>query len=727
MSVTFKNNIFYLNTPNTSYMIGIYEGKLPVHLYYGKKISGEISMERALPVKAARGLIPNLPELQEASNAVLPAEYASFGSCDFREPAICLCYPDGSRISKFEYAGYSITKGKPKLKGLPSAYVEDEEEADTLEITLLDKLKAMELTLVYTVYRHCDIITKSVRLKNHSEDKCCIERILSSSFDMANDNYDLITLNGDWCRERHISRTPVFHGYSGVDSKRGASSHQHNPFFCLAGKNTDEKAGDAYGFSLVYSGNFKAGVEVCEVNTIRAMIGINDFGFRWVLTPGEEFYAPEVLLTFSSEGIGEMSRNLNRFIRTRICRGRYRDERRPVLLNNWEATYFDFDEEKIISIAKKAKEAGVELLVLDDGWFGKRNDDTSSLGDWEVNKEKLPNGIDGLAKKVNEEGLKFGLWFEPEMVSPDSDLYRKHPDWCIHTNGRERSLSRNQLILDLSREDVCSFIIDTLSNHLNSANIEYIKWDMNRYMSEAGSALLEPERSGEFYHRYMLGLYHILDTLMSSFPNVLFEGCASGGGRFDPGMLCYFPQIWTSDDSDAIERLSIQYGTSLVYPVSSMGAHVSIVPNHQVHRVCPIKTRGDIAMMGAFGYELDLNALSEEEFEIVKKQIEFSKKYSSIIHKSDLYRLKSPFDSNFAAFEFVSEDRRDVFMLFANILGEPNTILHQVKLQGLEDDAFYKDEETGEVYTGSFLKNIGLFFDNGNGDFRTVFVKLTRQ
>ncbi len=726
MSIKFSNNTFYLNTPNTSYIFGIYKNKLLVHLYYGKSITGEIVMDDALPTIPYRALVPNSVGVSDASDAVLPMEYPTFGSCDFRESAIELHFCDGSMISKFEFAGYNISKGKPDICGLPSAYIESEDEADTLEVELYDSLKQITVKLIYTVYNTCDIITKSVKIINNSNDSCKVKRALSSCFDVPNDGYEMITLNGDWARERHVSRVPLFRGYSGIDSKRGASSHQHNPFFALVDKNADEERGNVYGFSLVYSGNFKAGAEVCEVNTVRPLIGINDYRFAWTLNQSEEFCTPEAIITFSDQGIGGMSRTLNKFVRTRICRGKFRDTRRPVLLNNWEATYFDFDEDKIIAIAQKAKEVGVELVVLDDGWFGKRNSDKCSLGDWVVNRDKLPNGIDGLAKKINDMGLKFGLWFEPEMVSPDSDLYRAHPDWCIHTKGRDRSLSRNQLTLDLSRDDVCDYIIDTISRHLTEANIEYIKWDMNRYMSEAGSELLGFEHSGEFYHRYILGLYRVLDALTSKFPEVLFEGCASGGGRFDLGMLYYHPQIWTSDDSDAIERLYIQYGTSLVYPVSTMGAHVSASPNHQVRRLTPLKTRADVAMMGAFGYELDLNTLTDDEIKAVKAQVDFNKKYSCIIQKSDLYRLKSPFNSNFAVFEFVSEDKNDVFVLFANILGEPNTILHNIKLQGIDDNDTYKDEETGKTYTGNFLKNIGLYFKNNKGDFQTEFIKLVR-
>ncbi|MBC2478280.1 alpha-galactosidase, partial [Clostridium beijerinckii] len=465
-----------------------------------------------------------------------------------------------------------------------------------------------------------------------------LQRALSMSIDFNNSNYDFLHLHGAWARERHMERTPLLIGTQSIESRRGSSSHNQNPFIALLSKDATEEHGDVYGFSLVYSGSFLAQAEVDQFETTRISMGINPFDFSWLLKPKESFQTPEVVMVYSSQGLGEMSRTYHRLYRKRLCRGVYRDKTRPILVNNWEATYFDFNAEKIESIGKAAKELGIELFVLDDGWFGKRNGDESSLGDWVVDKNKLPNGLEDLANRINNLDLQFGLWFEPEMVSPDSDLYRAHPDWCLHVPGRYRTQGRNQLVLDLSREDVCDYIIDSLSKILNSVNISYIKWDMNRNMTEIASALLPPERQRETAHRYMLGLYKIYEKLTTAFPNILFEGCSGGGGRFDAGILYYMPQIWTSDDTDAVERLKIQYGTSIVYPISTMGAHVSAVPNHQVHRNTSLKMRGDVAMLGNFGYELDLTNFNDEEIETVKKQVETYKELRELIQFGDMYR-----------------------------------------------------------------------------------------
>ncbi|MBQ4160123.1 MAG: alpha-galactosidase, partial [Clostridia bacterium] len=526
-------------------------------------------------------------------------------------------------------------------------------------------------------------------------------------------------------KERHIVKTKLTTGNFGIDSKRGASGHIHNPFIALVGKDANEQQGEVYGFSLVYSGNHTAQVYVDDMEFSRVQLGINPFNFSWKLAPGEAFQAPEAVMVYSDAGLGKMSRTYHKLYRERLVRGKYRDIERPVLLNNWEATYFNFTEEKIIEIAKKAKSVGVELMVLDDGWFGVRNNDHSGLGDWFVNTNKLPNGIVGLAKKINDIGLKFGLWFEPEMVSPDSDLYRAHPDWCIHVPGRGRSLGRNQCILDLTRTEVRAYILSFMRKHLGEAAISYIKWDMNRSMSEPYSSSLPPEKQGEFSHRYMLGVYEILETLTTEFPDVLFEGCSGGGGRFDAGMLHYFPQYWTSDDSDAIERLYIQHGTSMVYPFSTMGAHVSAVPNHQVHRVTPIETRGDVALPGQYGFELDLNKLSDEEIETVKAQIVRYKKLGSILHRGDLYRLASPFENRHCAWGFESEDKDTIVLIQCSITGRPHSALYRITLPMAQEGATYKTED-GTVYAGDYLKNHGIQFVDSK-DFVTKVIVFEKQ
>lgn len=716
MPIIFDENkkIFMLHTPNTTYAFGLMKDNFLVHLYWGKRIDEFGEIEKILPFCGRAFSTASYGFEREYSNDTLPMEFPTYGNVDLRIPAFAAEYSDGSTVTKLDYAGHRIYCGKKKLQGLPAVYTEDECEAQSLEIELHDKLTGLCVILQYTVFTDFDAITRSVKLINNGTEKIKIKNIMSASVDMQGSDYEMLHLWGAWGKERKIERNTLLHGRMEIDSKRGSSSHHHNPFVCMVGKNTTETMGDAYGMSLVYSGNFVAGAEVDAYNTTRAYIGINPFQFGYNLESGTEFQSPEAVLVYSSNGLGEMSRTYHKLYRTRLCRGKWRDKTRPVLVNNWEATYFDFNEEKILAIAEKAKEIGIDLVVLDDGWFGKRNIDNCSLGDWYVNYDKLPCGIDGLAEKINAMGLKFGLWFEPEMVSPDSDLYRAHPDWCIHVKNRDRSEERWQLILDLSRDDVCEYIINAVNNVLDSANIEYVKWDMNRNMSEIGSALLAAENQCELCHRYILGLYRVLEEIVFSHPDILFESCSGGGGRFDPGMLYYMPQIWTSDDTDAIERLYIQYGTSIVYPASVMGAHVSAVPNHQVpNRVTPISTRGNVAMSGgAFGYEMDLSKMSEEDICAAKEQVKQYKQLSAVVQKGDMYRLLSPYEGNTTAWEFVSEDGEYVVVMYANILGEVNGAFTNIRLQGIDDKSIYTDEKTGEQFSGEFLKNMGIYRRN---------------
>ena len=530
---------------------------------------------------------------------------------------------------------------------------------------------------------------------------------MSLCFDFRRADFDMITLNGAWARERIPERAALRIGTQEVGSMRGITSHHENPFFALVNRNTDEFSGEAYGFNLIYSGNFTAGVQVDAYNTSRAYIGINPQNFSWRLESGECFTAPEAVSVYSGEGIGGMSRIFHKLYRERLCRGKYRDIRRPVLINNWEATYFDFNEEKILSIAKTAKQAGIELMVLDDGWFGKRNSDTDSLGDWVSNTDKLPDGVKGLAKKVNALGMKFGLWIEPEMVSPDSDLNRAHPDWCLHISGREPTLGRNQLVLDLTRRDVVDYIKSVFDSLLKDGEISYMKWDMNRSMSEVGSACGGSVAQGKVYHAYVLGLYDIMNYVTKKYPDVLFEGCSGGGARFDGGILHYFPQIWTSDDTDALERVYIQYGTSMCYPYSSMGAHVSAVPNHQVFRTTPMSMRGNVSLCGQLGYELDLNKLNEDDMNCVKAQVKEYKDLSEVFHKGDLYRLLTPLGNNAAVNEFVSEDRNTVAVCVYTLKGTPSAPRDFIKLRALDSDADYIDRK-GNVFTGEYLMNFGI-------------------
>lgn len=720
-----KTKVFHLQTKNTSYIMKVAKDRYLAHVYWGKKIKTPDMENAQINRWVSFGAAPDSGD-KSYSLDYIRQEYPTGCQTDYRMPALEALFADGSRAVELIYDSYRITAGKPKLKGLPATYVEDDSEADTLEITLVDALKKMRVVLMYTAYHELDVITRSVRIVNESADRIVLEKAFSMSLDFETSKYDLIQLPGAWGRERHMERTALRSGLQSIQSRRGASSHQMNPFFVLADQNANEEYGNVYGFNLVYSGNFHGGAEVDQLFQTRAFLGINDYDFSWLLESGESFQTPEAVMVYSAHGLGEMSRTYHNLYRTRLVRGKYRDAVRPILANNWEGTYFDFNEEKILGLAKEAADLGIELMVLDDGWFGKRNDDTSSLGDWYVNKEKLPEGIAGLAKKVREYGIRFGLWFEPEMVSPDSDLYREHPDWCIHIPGRERTECRNQLTLDLSRDEVCDYIIRTVSDILDEAEISYVKWDMNRHMTELGSAGLPPERQKEMTHRYMLGLYRVMEEIVSSHPDVLFESCSGGGGRFDPGMLYYMPQTWTSDDTDAVERLYIQYGTSLAYPISAMGSHVSAVPNHQANRVTSLKMRGDVAMSGNFGYELDLMKFTDEEKEQVKAQIAQYKDLRTFIQSGDMYRLENPFEGNTAAWEFVSEDGNDIFAAYFRILCEVNPGISRMKFQALDPEAQYEVVGEGKVYSGDELMEVGILVDFW-GDFQSRTWRLKKR
>lgn len=704
--------IFHLQMPNSSYVIRIYGGQVLEHIYWGKKLDTLAGIRSAAPCEA--GFSAQNKELMDSENTesitteLFPQEYPFFGDCDMRKPAFHACYKDGSRITKLQYICHEIYEGKPKLTGLPATYVEDSYMANTLEITMRDHLTGLTLLFRYTVFRDSDALCRNVEVINNGTDSISINSIMSCNVDFQRADFDFVNLSGAWARERSIERRALHTGTTKVESRRGSSSHHQSPFFALCCANADEEHGDVYGFSFVYSGNFEAGVEVDTYGQTRAFMGINSFDFNWKLNPGESFTAPEVVMVYSPDGFGSMSRTYHNLYRKRLARGKWRDLERPVLINNWEGTYFDFNEEKILNIARCAQKTGIEMLVLDDGWFGKRNSDTCSLGDWYVNHEKLPDGISGLSNKINALGMKFGLWFEPEMISPDSDLYREHPDWCLHVEGRGRSLCRNQLILDLSRNDVQEYVISFMRKHLSSANIEYIKWDMNRNMTCVGSAALPAEQQTEVYHRYILGLYKILECITSEFPDILFEGCSGGGGRFDAGQMYYFNQYWTSDDTDAVERMSIQYGTSLVMPAAFMSAHVSAVPNHQSGRISSMKTRGYVAMSGQFGYELDTTHMDENELIEISNQIAQYKQIREIIHNGDMYRTQSPFEGNHTCFTYVSADKKNAVLFYFTSQCTMRPQPAMVKTAGLDDRKTYQLLSTGELFSGSVLNHFGV-------------------
>ncbi|UQZ32835.1 alpha-galactosidase [Paenibacillus sp. PK3_47] len=717
--------VFHLQTPGSSYCMQIIRDGYLGHLYWGKRIA---VYRNSLPFNFIdRGFSPNPdPADRKFSLDNLPQEYPGYGNGDFGLPAYQAGQSNGSEICDLRYLRHRIYAGKPNLTGLPATYIEQDNEADTLELVLEDRLTGLQVTLIYTAFNELDAITRSVHYDNTGAGNLVLHRALSASIDFRDDGYDMLTFYGAHTNERNIARRPLMPGIQSAESRRGASSPQQNPFLALLRPGTDEDKGEVFALNLVYSGNFAAQAEVGQYQTTRVSIGINPFGFSWHLAPGGKFQTPEAVLVYSDQGLGGMSRVFNKLYRTRLCRGKFRDAQRPVLINNWEATYFDFDADKIIEIASEGKELGMELFVLDDGWFGKRDNDLSSLGDWTVDHRKLPEGLNNLAQRITGMGMQFGLWFEPEMVSPDSELYRNHPDWCLHVADRPRTVGRNQLVLDLSRQDVCDYIVGAIADILSSAPVTYVKWDMNRHLTETGSALLPAERQRETGHRYILGLYRVMDELTSAFPDVLFESCSSGGGRYDAGMLYYMPQTWASDNTDAISRLKIQYGNSMVYPAVSMGAHVSGVPNHQVNRFTPLDTRGHVAMSGNLGYELDLTKLSPEEKISVKSQVALYKEIRPLIQFGEFYRILSPFEGNETAWAFVSAGQNEAVLAFFRVLSQPAERVPILKCKGLNPTYVYRHHETGRIYGGDELMYAGLTLPAINGDYISLFWRFSR-
>lgn len=694
MAVIFHETIkeFHLFNREISYIIGVMENGQLENLYYGKALKdrGDFSYLHEEGMRALMSIC--IPEPGLLSMQHVKQEYPAYGTGDYRTPAFSVLQENGSRIVNFTYVSHEIYQGKKSLAPLPAVYVEREEEADTLEITLHDAVTDTDLVLSYTIYAEFPVITRNARFIQKGAQKIVLDRAMSASVDLADMDYELLHLAGAWARERYVKTRKLEMGFQGIQSLCGtASSSEHNPFLALKRPHTTEDQGEVYGFSFVYSGNFLMQAEVSTFDTTRVILGIHPEGFSWELSQGEEFQTPEAVLVYSDKGLNKMSQTFHKLYRTRLMRGKWRDKARPILLNNWEATYFDFDEEKLLSIAGKAKEAGVELFVLDDGWFGARNDDYRGLGDWYVNLEKLPHGISGLSEKIEGLGLKFGLWVELEMVNKDSDLYREHPDWVIGTPERFESHGRHQYVLDFSRKEVVDHIYEMISKVIRESSVSYIKWDMNRYMTEPYSRGARPCEQGKVMHKYILGVYDLYSRLTAEFPEILFESCASGGARFDPAMLYFAPQTWTSDDTDAYERTKIQYGTSMVYPVVSMGSHVSAVPNHQMNRITPLQSRANVAYFGTFGYELDLNLLDERELDLVKKQIAFMKQYRDLIQiEGDFYRLMSPFEGNETAWMVVSQDKREAVVGFYQRLNKVNASWLRLKLKGLCEEALYE-------------------------------------
>ncbi len=699
-----SDNQFQLNTLNSSYVMHNENGML-VHTYYGKKLP---DANHSYMLKRSRHTCDFLSEISEnlptLDNSLL--EYPAFGDGGITSPAIEVLNADGTNFAELKVVDFIISDGKPKIEGLPSSYAEDGDNVKTLEIKTRDDVSGVEASLFYAVFYDYDVITRWVKITNNGDGKITLLRALSANLALENENYDVISNFGTWARERQIERTPLTHMGASVSSVCGSSSHAANPFMILAEHSTTEHCGETYGVALAYSGNHKISAELNRYNVINLSGGISPQNFRWNLEKGESFSTPELVISFSDNGLNGLSQNFHTIIKNRVCRGIYRDKRRPMLLNLWEGCYFDFTEETIKREADSAAELGVELLVIDDGWFGKRNSEIGSLGDWYVNEEKIRGGLKPLCEYVNSKGLKLGIWFEPEMVSENSDLYAAHPEWVIKIDGRKPTETRWQLMLDLTNPAVCDYIYNSIANVLKTTNIEYIKWDYNRTIAHIGSTYLKPEQLGEYNHRYILGLYSILERLTTDFPHVLFEGCASGGGRFDMGMLYYHPQIWTSDDTDAVERTAIQYGTSYIYPMSCQSAHVSVCPNHQTKRSVTMEARHIFALTGSFGYELAPRKIAEEDKEYIKEFIKFYIDNYDIFQSGKYFRLSNPQTDDYAVFEYVHENK--VVVGAMRLKTHAINLQTNLKLAGLDPDRLYTDTKTGEKYYGAQLMQHGL-------------------
>ena len=716
---------FTIQTKNTTYQMQVDPYGFLLHLYYGKKTDG--SCMDYLLTYYDRGFSGNpfdAGDDRTYSMDALPQEYPSYGTGDYRSTALIIENADGSTACDLRYRSHHIFNGKYKIPGLPAVYA-DETESQTLEIVMEDAVTGVEVTLQYGVLPDYDVITRSEKIIYRGEGKICIRKAQSACLDFVQGKYDLLTFYGRHAMERTLQREPVTHGSHVIGSVRGTSSHQYNPMMILADEHTTDQYGNCYAMSFVYSGNFKGETLKDQFGQTRALMGLQDEMFSYPLAEGETFYTPEVLLTFSGSGMNLLSQNLHRCIRQHICRGKYKESVRPVLVNSWEAAYFDFDGDTLYELAKEAKNAGIDMLVLDDGWFGKRDDDNSGLGDWFVNEKKLGGTLGDLIKKINDLGVKFGIWVEPEMISEDSDLYREHPDWALTIPGRNPVHARNQLVLDFSRKEVVDHIFDQICKVLDQGNIEYVKWDMNRSLMDVFSRGTEDQ--GRVMYDYVLGLYDFLERIVTRYPDLLIEGCSGGGGRFDAGMMYYTPQIWCSDNTDALDRLQIQYGTSFGYPVSAVGSHVSAVPNHQTGRITSLHTRGVVAMAGTFGYELNLGKLSEEEKQEIRLQVEEYRKFAPLIQTGLYYRLSDPAREEYAAWAFVSEDQKEVLLnvVLQEIHG--NMTVNYVKLQGLKCSAIYRDTETGKRYNGAALMEAGIPMPVEMGEFKAYQMHLTAE
>lgn len=718
-----ENRIFTLHTTHTTYQMKVDAFGFLLHMYYGGKISGNMDYLLTYYDRGFSGNPFDVGADRTYSLDVLPQEYPVMGMGDYRNSALIIRNGDESECCDLRYKSHRIYKGKYGLKGLPAVYA-SEDEAQTLEILLEDSVSGVQVKLLYGVLEKEDIITRSAEISNCGTAGIVVEKAASACLDFVTGDYDLLSFWGRHVMERNLQRREIAHGSFGIGSRRGTSSHQYNPAVILAGKNTTEEHGNCYGLVFVYSGNFMCEAEKDQFEQTRVLMGLHSDLFHYSLEPGETLTVPETILGYTDKGLGQLSILFHRCIMEHICRGRYRDLPRPVILNSWEAAYFDFDGETICRLAKDAAALGIDMVVMDDGWFGKREDDNSGLGDWQVNQRKLGCTLKELTEKVNGFGVKFGLWIEPEMVSEDSSLYREHPDWALQTPGRKPVRGRNQLVLDFTRKDVRDAVFKAICGVLDQGNIEYIKWDMNRSISDVYSM---QDKQGKVAYDYVLGVYDFLEKLIKRYPDMLIEGCSGGGGRFDAGMLYYTPQIWCSDNTDALDRVLIQYGTSFLYPVAAVGAHVSAVPNHQTGRSVSLHTRGVTAMAGAFGYELDPGELTDEERDEIRRQIRQYKKHEELIRKGDYFRLSDPFQDTYAAWQFTSKDKDRVLLNVVMLEVHGNMPVTYVKLRGLQGDMVYEDVDTGKRYYGSALMEAGMPMPMEPGEYLAWQVELTAK
>jgi alpha-galactosidase len=707
IQVNASNRLFHLQTKHTSYVFHVIEDGSLGQLYYGPKIPFKDDYANLNTREEHDCTNTRTDEDVEFQAELLKQEYAGLGKGDYRYPAFQITYPNGSRTSEFQYRDYELKDGKERLTGLPSTFADDSNDSQTLTVKLADG--DLELQLHYTVFADEDVIVRSTTFVNHGK-TVFLNRALSAQLDLPDANYDFIQFAGSWSRERHLHRSHLRPGTQSISSLRTASSHQENPFFMLARPHTDNNQGAVFGFNFVYSGNFLDSVEVDQFDTTRVLIGINPDEFGWKLNSGDSFQTPEVIFSYTDNGFNALSQQLGAFYAQHLINPHFAHQERPILINNWEATFMDFTEDKLMPIVERAKELGIEMFVLDDGWFGHRDDDRSSLGDWFVDEKKFNHGIAGFAKRVHDLDMKFGLWFEPEMISIDSKLYQTHPEWMIKTPGRGQTPGRHQFVLDMSRQEVVDYLFGLMSHIIQDAKLDYIKWDMNRNITEMYGADLPADQQLEFSHRYILGVYDLYDRLTKAFPDVLFESCASGGGRFDLGMMYYAPQAWCSDDTDAVERIKIQDGTSYGYTPSMWGAHVSAVPNDQVGRLTSIDMRAKVAYFGAFGYELDVTELSDEEQATIKQQVAFYKQYRKLFQFGTFYRLETPDTSdNVYGWETVSHDKQTAIGMRYQILNGANPAYIRYYFKGLDPERRYTVNDGSEVFSGAELMNAGYF------------------